>query len=191
MPGSAGSSLLDLSGVTAVNCDPKWVKDQISAAKLGMDTKKVKIVTSAWPLFTSAGQPGDHLVDLSSPGVLKVFSDLAARVHSDEDIGTSRAFSSTLDPRPFHQVGHKQLRNILVNTGLAVNVIPLDSRWVGQLGLDVGIVVQDHHLSSKSTYLAIEDFVREALLLCQVARPDIRSLGEVDSLVFARWNKPA
>jgi hypothetical protein len=188
-PKNAGAELLDLSNAIAAHFATEWVQAQLKAAKLGRYKTKSRIVERAHPHFTAAGQAGDLLAGIQISGPMAVFAKLARGELGDSDIAASQAFSSSLDTKPFYQVGMKQLRNILCNTGLAMNVVPLDSRWVKQLAADAEISVCDHHLAHPASYLAIEQLLRKALVRAREVRQDIRNLAEIDALVFGRANR--
>ncbi|NML42501.1 hypothetical protein HHL11_01990 [Ramlibacter sp. G-1-2-2] len=103
----------------------------------------------------------------------------------DASLATSDKSSAMLDHLPFHRIGSKQLRNVLVSCGLAKNVLPLDSRWADFLTKQ-GIAVDKTRLGRDSYYLAVEDLARRALLKLHTAgqRLDIPNLAVLDAIVF-------
>jgi len=116
---------------------------------------------------------------------LRIFCELARGAVHDHDLAGSAAFSKRLNAAPFVQIGPKQLRNILVNGGLAHNVVPLDSRWLKYLD---GIVPADSALTL-ARYIRIEDLLRQALLSVQNQRADLANLAVLDAIVFASQSK--
>lgn len=180
-----GSSILDLASILERGEDPTWIADQLAQASLNrMTQKKRSLVSSARAAFVSAKGRDDSLVKGSAGDTgLKVFLDLASGRVNDHDLASSAAFSAAIDPGPFFGIGHKQIRNIMVNSGLARNVVPIDSRWQAFFGHLLEFSPAD--LSQRSHYLAIEDVLRSALLQVQRDRSDIPNLAVLDSVVFA------
>ncbi|MEK7890735.1 hypothetical protein AAB992_26855 [Burkholderia contaminans] len=175
--------LLDLEEIGAEDCKPEWVLSQIQGRGLRFTKNKVDLVVGNFAHFKVAGKADDRLAGLCcEKGALKLFCDLVRGTVDDRDLGKSAAFSGRLNPAPFTGIGPKQLRNILVNAGLARNVVPLDSRWMGYLN---GIVPENYTLTSSARYLRLEDLLRRALMRVQDRRPDLINLAVLDAVVFA------
>jgi hypothetical protein len=184
-----------LPDVIAANGAEEWVSQQMSDfeqsskqagnGKFRFRKPKIRLIVDGYPLFSQCGSPDKLIAALSeTAGPLKLFCDLARGTVSDVDIMTSAVFSANLDPSPYHGIKHKQMRNILVNSGLAVNVLPLDSRW-GQFLTDrAGISVEKGGLQRASYYLALEDLIRKALVEVLPTRPDIANLATLDAIVI-------
>lgn len=180
----SNSPLLELQTVIDRGEDSAWVLSQLAAAGLNrMTQKKVELLASARKAFVSSKGHDDSLANGRIGGGLDVFLDLANGRVSDRAIATSALFSASIDEGHLYGIGHKQIRNILVNTGLAHNVLPIDSRWRGYVGSRLPFESTD--LSNRSRYLALEDVLRKALMLAQERRDDIPSLAVLDSVVFA------
>ncbi|HDR8941875.1 hypothetical protein [Burkholderia vietnamiensis] len=178
--------LLDLEKIRVEDCKPEWVRSQIEGHRLSFTKIKVKLIVGNFAHFEKAGKAGDRLADLCyEEGALKLFCDLARGTVDDRDLDRSAAFSKRLDHTHFTGIGDKQLRNILVNGGLARNVVPLDSRWMGYLQ---GIVPEDYSLTP-ARYLLLEDLLRRALISVQDRRADIVNLAVLDAVVFAGQSK--
>jgi len=191
-PGSAldqfaksDSPLLDLDAVLKQDAIARWASDEFARCGIRrMLDKRSRMVTSVREVFFQALGTVDSLPHPRQTGTtLDLFVNLAIKRLSDSDLTTSAAFSSSIDPTPFFNIGHKQIRNILVNSGLARNVIPLDSRWRDFFG-DI-IQFKSSDLAVKARYLAIEDTIRKALIQTIGYRPDIANLAVLDSIVFA------
>jgi hypothetical protein len=183
---SRGSSpILELSAVLDHGADGDWIAAQLARGGLNrMTTVKVGLVTSAREVFRTTVGHDDALANGRGAGSpLEVFLDLAAGRSSDRDLAASAVFSASLDPRAFKGIGHKQIRNILVNSGLAYNVVPLDSRWRAFFGSTLEFTSTD--LGRRPRYLAIEDLLRNALLRVQPVRSDIPNLAVLDAIAFA------
>lgn len=179
--------LLDLEKIRAEDCKPEWVLSQIKGRGLRFTKNKVDLVVGNFAHFKTAGKAGDRLAELCyEKGALKLFCDLARGTMDDRELGISAAFSEHLDPAPFTGIGPKQLRNILVNAGLARNVVPLDSPWMVYLH---GIVPEGYTLTSSARYLLLEDLLRRALMNVQDRRPDLINLAVLDAIVFAWQSK--
>jgi len=178
------SPLLDLQSIFNYGEDPKWIAAELKAANMNrMTQKKTKLVLSARKAFWDAKGHDDLLVNGRSGVGLDMFLDLArGRVH-DRDIATSAQFSQSINADQLYGIGHKQIRNILVNTGLAHNVLPIDSRWKAYLGHQMHFESRD--LARQIRYLEIEDVIRKGLMLAQESRDDIPNLAVLDSVVFA------
>lgn len=178
------SPLMDLPSIHHHGADAEWIESELSAAGLNrMTQKKTKLVRSARKAFVAAKGSDDLLVNGHTGTGLDVFLDLASGRANDRDIATSGKFSESIDVGQLYGIGHKQIRNILVNTGLAHNVIPIDSRWRGYVGNRMSFGVAD--LGQRSRYLKVEGGIREALMLVQERRNDIPNLAVLDSVVFA------
>ncbi|MBC5782639.1 hypothetical protein H8N03_06755 [Ramlibacter sp. USB13] len=182
---AADGPLFHLDQVLAHAADlGPWVDTCMNDSGLWRLKFKRELVEGNLPHFAKAGAPQDPLNTLCRNGqALQLFCDLARGTISDAHLPSSKHFSAGLDPKPFPQIGHKQLRNILVNTGLAVNVVPLDSRW--KKFFDGIVTLEDWMFSSKKAYLALEDLLRQALIQIQPKRPDLANLAMVDAIVFA------
>lgn len=176
------SALLDLQSVIDHGEDPKWVAAELVAAGLNRMRRK-ELVLSAREAFLAAKGHDDSLVNGRSGTGLDVFLDLASGRADDCDIATSERFSKTIDICKLFGIGHKQMRNILVNTGLAHNVLPIDSRWKDYVGNRVHFEQAD--LGQRNRYLQVEDSIRRGLMLAQQQRNDIPNLAVLDSIVFA------
>ena len=184
----ADGPLLHLAAVAAHSGDPAWVEREVRLYGFGKWDIKRTLVTAAYPLFMEAGRPDDMLTDLCrAGGALKLFCDLARGEVSDRDLTLSAGFSAGINATPFHQIGEKQIRNILVNTGLAHNIVPLDSRW--KTFFAELLVVTPKVLANRNRYLAIENALRSALLLVRERRPDIANLAILDAIVFEHMSK--
>lgn len=179
------SPILDLALVLLHRSDQSWVANELSRAGLRrMATKKMALICSAREAFIAARGEDDRLASgYGNVSGLGVFVELAAGRASDRDLAQSAAFSASIDPGPLYGIGHKQIRNVLVNCGLAHNLVPLDSRWRGFFAGRVDFRSTD--LAQRSRYLAIEDILRRALLRVQDRRSDIPNLAVLDSMVFA------
>jgi hypothetical protein len=184
----ADGPLLNLEAVVERSCAPAWVEREVRLHGLGKWRKKCALVLAAYPIFTEVGSPHEPLVNLCrAGGALKLFCDLARGHVSDRDMETSAEFSRGIDATPFHQIGEKQIRNILVNSGLAHNVIPLDSRW--QSFFATLLNISPGLLSNRKRYLAVEDALRTALYSVRNQRPDIVNLAVLDAIVFEHMSK--
>lgn len=182
---SSDSAVLDLAAVVEHGGDLAWIRDELSRAGLyRMANKKRKLICSARAVFVATKGINDELVngkgDISG---LSIFLELARGRVNDHDLALSEKFSAAIDPTPFYGISHKQIRNILVNSGLAHNVVPIDSRWRTFLGRSLDFTMAD--LAQRKRYLAIENLLRQALLHVQCSRSDIPNLAVLDSMVFA------
>lgn len=180
------SPLMDLQSVLAHSEDPGWIAAELAAAGLNrMTQKKTSLLLSARDAFAAAKGRDDLLVNgrAGAGDGLRVFLDLASGRASDHDIANSSKFSQSIDPGPLYGISHKQIRNILVNAGLAHNVIPIDSRWRAYVGNRMYFETTD--LAQRCRYLEVEDVIRNALMLTQERRDDIPNLAVLDSVVFA------
>ncbi|WP_186084756.1 hypothetical protein [Burkholderia gladioli] len=182
----ADGPLLHLDKIRANRCDPVWVLSEIGGRGLRFSENKADLVIGNYAHFVEAGMESDRLADRCH-GIekLKIFCELARGTVHDHDLAGSAAFSKRLNAAPFVQIGPKQLRNILVNGGLAHNVVPLDSRWLTYLK---GIVPEGSALTL-ARYLLIEDLLRQALLSVQDQRADLANLAVLDAVVFASQSK--
>ena len=182
----ADGPLLHLDKIRANRCAPAWVRSEISGRGLRFSQNKADLVIGNFAHFLEAGMESARLTDLChSNEKLRIFCELARGTVQDHDLVGSAGFSKRLNAAPFVQIGPKQLRNILVNGGLAHNVVPLDSRWLKYLD---GIVPEDSALTL-ARYLLIEDLLRQALLSVQDQRADLVNLAVLDAVVFARQSK--
>lgn len=178
------SSLMHLQSVLDRGEDPNWIASELATAGLNrMTGKKTNLVLAARQAFVAAKGHDDLLVNGCAVGGLSVFLDLASGRVDDREIATSAQFSKSIDAGKLYGIGHKQIRNILVNTGLAHNVIPIDSRWKAFVGHRMRFDATD--LANRSGYLEIEDVIRKALMAAQAHRNDIPNLAVLDSVVFA------
>lgn len=178
------SPLMDLQSILDHGGDSEWIAAELAAAGLNrMTHKKTKLVLSAREAFVAAKVHDDLLVNGRAGAGLGVFLDLASGRANDRDIATSAEFSESIDAGPLYGIGHKQIRNILVNTGLAHNVVPIDSRWKEYVGHRMHFEATD--LAQRTRYLEVEDVIRKALMLAQERRDDIPNLAVLDSVVFA------
>lgn len=182
----ADGPLLHLDKIRANRCDPDWVLSEIGGRGLRFSENKAGLVIGNYAHFVEAGMESDRLADRCRGNEkLKTFCDLARGTVHDHDLAGSAAFSKRLNAAPFVQIGPKQLRNILVNSGLAHNVVPLDSRWLTYLK---GIVPEGSALTL-ARYLLIENLLRQALLSVQDQRADLVNLAVLDAVVFASQSK--
>lgn len=182
----ADGPLLHLDKIRANRCDPVWVLSEISGRGLRFSENKADLVIGNYAHFIEAGMESERLADrCDGDEKLKIFCELARGTVHDHDLAGSAAFSRRLNAAPFVQIGPKQLRNILVNGGLAHNVVPLDSRWLKYLD---GIVPEDSALTL-ARYIRIEDLLRQALLSVQDQRADLTNLAVLDAIVFASQSK--
>ncbi|WP_186103821.1 hypothetical protein [Burkholderia gladioli] len=178
------SPLMDLQSILDHGEDSEWIAAELAAAGLNrMTKKKTKLVLSAREAFMAAKGHDDLLVNGRTGVGLGVFLDLASGRANDRDIATSAKFSESIDVGQLYGIGHKQIRNILVNTGLAHNVIPIDSRWKEYVGHRMHFKATD--LAQRAQYLEVEDVIRKALMLAQDRRNDIPNLAVLDAVVFA------
>jgi hypothetical protein len=145
-------------------------------------------------LFAALGEPSKLLKELPSSdsraqahSPMALFYDLAKNKLSDKDIHLSAKFSADIDHKPFYGLGPKQIRNILVNSGLAFNVVPLDSRWKKFLEDGAGIII-DGNLGQLNYYLQVEEVLRKALLVASEQRADIPNLATLDAIVFSTFD---
>jgi hypothetical protein len=181
---SGNSPLLDLQSVINHGADPTWFAAELSTAGLNrMHKKNMEILKSGRSAFTASRGHDDLLINGLPDTGLGVFIDLASRRVSDRNIETSAAFSATIEVNDLHGIGHKQIRNILVNAGLAHNVLPIDSRWKNYV--NGRMYFEQSDLQNARRYLAIEDVIRQALVLVLEHRQDIPNLAVLDSVVFA------
>lgn len=194
----SASDLLDPDRVLYQYKVPGWIEAEVHAHRFWRVSANVKIVECIASLLDLAtadrkGAPVAPmpLKDLPVAGnhALRLFRDLAAGVEDDYDLPSSYASSKALRPHTekLYGVGDKQLRNILLNTGLAVNVLPLDSRWQNWLKIECRI---DIDITSHAKYLLAEHLIRLAVIKIQPVRPDLSSLAIVDRLVFDSFNLP-
>lgn len=182
----SGSPLLDLPSVLARGSNPQWISDQLAQADLRrFAQRRLQLISSARGAFVQAIAGDDDTLanGNAAASALSVFIDLASGRKTDNDLGGSEAFSASIDASHFYGIGHKQIRNILVNSGLARNVIPIDSRWAS---FSAGhLSFKPAELQQISRYLAIEHALRRALHQVSAARPDIANLSVLDAIVFA------
>ncbi|MGF6533266.1 hypothetical protein P3T20_004066 [Paraburkholderia sp. GAS206C] len=185
---AANGPLLDLAQVCANRCDSAWVTREVRTHLSRQLRNKVGLVLGAYPHFVEAGAPGDLLADLCRrAGALKVFCDLARGDIDDHDVAMSATFSQSLDHSAFPYIGNKQIRNILVNSGLAHNVVPLDSRWQNFFGNIM--VTNSATFQNTERYLAVENVLRSALVRVHTERSDIENLAVLDAVVFSYMSK--
>jgi hypothetical protein len=182
----SGHALLYLTELEKTSVTKDWVRAELSKHLPRMLERRSRMVVEAYGHFKDLGTPDSNLEESNSKGPLSVFVESSKTIKTkkqtlDADIQESEAFSANLNPNVLFNIGHKQLRNILVNSGLAVNVIPIDSRWLNFMGLE-----QPLNLQNKSEYLRVEGFVRAAFLKIRADRPDISNLAMLDSLVFSQ-----
>ena len=180
---ASGHPLFDLDAVHRKQGNPDWIKRELSLHLPRFLHRRTEMIARAYKMFIAAGISDIALTELKPVGPMKLFADLASSRENDRELLTSGTFSATLDPAPYYGIGPKQLRNILVNSGLAVNVLPLDSRWMHFL--ENAVDAENVDLQRKHHYLAIEDLVRKSLVDAQNARTDILNLGVLDAIVFA------
>ncbi|MDR6586354.1 hypothetical protein [Herbaspirillum frisingense] len=180
----SNSPLMDWQSVFDHGEDVQWIAAELVAAGLNrMTDKKTRLLLSARQAFSGAMGKDDRLVNGNVGFGLDVFLDLASGRASDRDIATSAQFSRSIDSGQLYGIGHKQVRNILVNTGLAHNVVPIDSRWREYVGHHLHFAATD--LAQHSRYLDVENVIRTALILVQKRRDDIPCLAVLDASVFA------
>lgn len=189
------SGLLDLATVSQRNADEAWVRSEIETAGLRFTDKKTKIACSAYALFAALGEPSRVLKELPSSdsqaqahSPIALFYDLAKNNLSDKHIHRSAKFSSEIDHKPFYGLGPKQIRNILINSGLAFNVVPLDSRWKKFLEDKAGIIIDSKRLGQLNYYLQVEEVLRKSLLRAREQRADIPNLATLDAIVFSTFD---
>ncbi|MBN3761250.1 hypothetical protein [Burkholderia sp. Ac-20365] len=185
----AQGPLFDLGYLRRIECDPAEVLAEIKRNVPRMAQNKCTLVAGNFPLFEAAGGAPDTALsdirDTESP--LLIFGELARGDRHDRDITKSAEFSLGINPDPFPRISHKQIRNILVNSGLARNVVPLDSRWSRFFG-DI-LIVDSALLARKSRYLAVEDLLRQALIEASSQRTDIDNLAVLDAIVFQHMSR--
>ena len=202
---NGNSELLDLESVSKNEADTDWIRSLLVEVKLhGKIGKKIKTIQSAYRQFFNAGGSAMLLAQCDSKSPLEIFINLASGYKSDKNLEDSIKFSENLDSEQFFNIGPKQLRNILVNSGLAVNVIPLDSRWQKEIAKALGVqeenIMAKHILKTSSLtvlkkvelnnlrhYLYLENFIRRAYLLIKEKRPDIENLALLDAIVFRSY----
>lgn len=178
------SPLLHLQSVVDHGQDHEWIASELAAAGLNrMTAKKTKLILSAREAFVAAKGHDDLLVNGRAGTGLGAFLDLASGRANDHNIANSKEFSESIDVGQLYGIGHKQIRNILVNTGLAHNVIPIDSRWKEYVGHRMHFDATD--LAQRTRYLEVEHVIRKALMLAQECRNDIPNLAVLDAAVFA------
>lgn len=181
---SGSSPLLDLRAVLEQGGSPGWFANELRVAGLNrMHKKNEEILKSGRSAFSASSGGDDFLANGKSDAGLGIFVMLASGSVSDSDIATSAQFSATISTDDLYGIGHKQIRNILVNAGLAHNVLPIDSRWKNFVNGRMHFEQSD--LSNFSRYLAIEDVIRKALLVVLQYRQDIPNLAVLDAMVFA------
>lgn len=195
--GKSDSALLSLDAVLRHGDQPEWVANEFDRASescgnaITRDLKRrTEMIVVGRTLFGKARSVSSDRLDdgTLTNSTLDTFIRVARGKDSDVDLGSSESFSRKLTPRAgkdftkFYLIGPKQLRNILVNSGLGRNVLPLDSRWLRFLGYIDGR--RKPNLNNDQIYSDCEDLVRRALLRAQATRPDIVNLAILDSLVF-------
>lgn len=191
------STLLSLDSVLQRGGRREWIGREIDRASescgnaIGRDReRRTEMIVVGRTLFGKARSASSDRLDdgALTNSTLDTFIRVARGKDSDVDLGSSESFSRKLTPRAgkdftkFYLIGPKQLRNMLVNSGLGRNVLPLDSRWLRFLGYIDGR--KKPNLNNDRVYCDCEDLVRRALLKAQAARPDIVNLAILDSLVF-------
>lgn len=188
--------LHSLQDVASAGADEIWVADQlekfaeqcrqVKVPRFSFVKAKTNIVIRAYAMFAQAGAPDDALAACCrGQEDLRVFCDLARGTLSDRDLATSARFSKILEPKPFHGVSHRQIRSIVLNSGLSSNVLPLDSRWKRFLEERVQIPVEGD-FGRADFYLAVEDLVRQGLLSILAKNPDfpVKDLATLDAVVL-------
>lgn len=188
--------LHSLQNVASAGADEIWVADQLEqfaeqcrqakVPRFGFVKAKINIIIRAYPMFAQVGAPDDALAECCrGQEDLRVFCDLARGTLSDRDLATSARLSKTLEPKPFHGISHKQMRSIVLNSGLSSNVLPLDSRWKRFLEEKAQIPVEGD-FGRADFYLAVEDLLRQALILILAKNPDfpVKDLATLDAVVF-------
>jgi hypothetical protein len=174
--------LHSLQDVASAGADAIWIATQFEqfaeqckearVPRFGFVKAKANVIMRGYPLFAQVGNPDDALVDCSrGQEDLRVFCDLARGTLTDRDLATSARLGKILEPKSFYGVSHKQMRSILLNTGLCSNVLPLDSRWKRFLEEKAQIVIEGD-LARKDFYLAVEDLLRQALIFTLAKNPD-------------------
>ncbi|WP_186308658.1 hypothetical protein [Paraburkholderia sp. BCC1885] len=142
----------------------------------------------AYPHFVEGGAPHDVLADLCrETDALNVFCDLARGDTDDHDVAMSATFSQSLDHSASLHIGNKQIRNILVNFGLARNVVRVGSRWPNFFG-DI-LATNSATFQNIDRYLAVENVLRSALIRVHAQRLDIENLAVFDAVVFSHMSK--
>jgi hypothetical protein len=185
---SKNGPLFNLQAVNEKRSDLReWVAKQLSADLPRLLENKVNLVVSAHSHFYGAGNPKDELEKLTpKTEALKLFCELASGKINDHQIATSGEFSRRIDHSFFSFIGDKQIRNILVNSGLAHNVVPLDSRWRNFFG---DAIRPEKFTLTRSRYLALEDLLRTALTNAQDQGSSITNLSILDAIVFEHMSK--
>ncbi len=177
------SPLLELKVMLAWDGNKQWVYKALDdCGNLRLHDRKWQILLSLQKAFKAALGTTDLLVDGHDGTPLQVFIDVARGRLSDEDLPTSRIFSGQLDPCGLYGIKNKQIRNILLNAGLARNVMALDSRFMSYVGDRIPFKKND--LSRPDRYLEIEDILRCALIAIQAVRPDLSNLSILDAVIF-------
>jgi hypothetical protein len=185
-----------LQDVASAGADESWIATQLEqfaeqckqakVSQFGFVKAKTKVLLRSYPLFAQVGAPDDALaVCCRGQEDLRVFCDLARGTVSDRNLATSARLSKTLEPKSFHGVSHKQVRSILINSGLCSNVLPLDSRWKRFLEEKAQIRVEGD-FARKDYYLAVEDLLRQALISIRAKNPEfpVEDLATLDAVVF-------
>lgn len=189
-----------LRDVVSAGADEAWIADQLEqfakqckeakVSQFGFVKAKAKVILRSYPLFAQVGAPDDALaVCCRGQEDLRVFCDLARGTVSDRDLATSARFSKTLEPKSFHGVSHKQVRSILLDSGLCSNVLPLDSRWKRFLEAKAQIPIEGD-FARKDYYLAVEDLLRQALISIRSENPEfpVEDLATLDAVVFEHFD---
>jgi len=192
---SGQSGLLDLAIVSRRNADEAWVRSEIETAGFRFTDTKTKIACRAYALFAALGEPSKLLKELPSSdsraqahSPMALFYDLAKNKLSRKYTHLPAKSSADIDHKPFYGLGPKQIRNILVNSGLASNVVPLDSRWKKFLEGRAGIVIDGKRLGQLNYYLQVEEVLRKALRIASEQRADIPDLATLDAIVFSTFD---
>lgn len=184
-------SLKDVAGARA---DGTWIAEQFEefaqqckAAKVpafGFVKAKTTVIIKAFSLFAEAGGPDDALAECCrGKEELRVFCDLARGTVGDRSLVTSARFSKLLDPSAYAGLSHKQIRIMLLSSGLCSNVLPLDSRWKRFLE-DKAQIPLEGDLGKKDYYEAVEDMLRQALISILTKNPDfpVKDLATLDAV---------
>lgn len=90
-----------------------------------------------------------------------IYEELLPLAQNDADIETERACVNFLR-REFKGLGPKQSRNTLMYSGLAQNVVPIDSRVLKVLRENIGLENAPRSISDENVYCVFEDFLNDA-----------------------------
>lgn len=186
----AQGAVFDLDWLRTTGGSPEAIRKEIHRHLPRHIGAKTALVIGALQQFSSPDAVSDTPLAALPEDIadgLRIFRELAVGMVDDYDLVASETFSRSLNTSPWPYIGDKQLRNILVNSGLARNVVPLDSRWRNFFG--PALTFGATHLASTRRYLEIEHVLRRALLVVQRERSDIKNLAHLDAVVFEHMSR--